>query len=260
MDRITLNPAHQAPAQLRVVEGFALRASRYNHHARLQRSLAWRLAHHSLELPLPSGPMADLGAGSGLVGQALLQQGFQGRLLQVDACPALLAHNPLAARHGALLWDLNQGLPAELGNSALLISSFVLQWLDRPAERLETWCRQLAPGGWLLLAVPTAGSFPQWTGAARAAGVRCTRWPLPSSHGLTAMAAGQLEIHLLRRLHFSLTYADGLAFLQQLKELGAGTSRQPPLAPQELRRLLQHWPSSGLVTWNVLLLIGQKLP
>jgi hypothetical protein len=56
---------------------FGRQADHYNGLAKLQRAIAWRLARHCLSLPLPPGPWADLGAGSGLVGQALKDQTHQ---------------------------------------------------------------------------------------------------------------------------------------------------------------------------------------
>ena len=149
---------------------FGRHAAGYARHARLQQGVAWRLAHLCAPLPIAAGPRADLGAGSGLVGQALRAQGCQEALLQLDICPELLAHNPLAAAGAQLGWDLNRGLPEQLGQASLLTSSFALQWLENPPAQVQHWCEQLRPGGWLGLAVPTSASFPQWHQAAAAAG------------------------------------------------------------------------------------------
>lgn len=247
--------------------GFAAQAHAYERHACLQRAIAWRLARHCRDLPLPPGPVADLGAGSGLLAQALSQQTQSGQgcgwlaqrgLLQLDLCPELLARNPAAQSWGARLWDLEQGLPAELCGAALLCSSFALQWLSRPAAQLEHWCGRLAPGGWLVLAVPTAASFPQWRRATARAGVPFTGLELPVAAELEAVARCELVVRRLQRLRFSRHHGGGRRFLDQLRALGAGTSPHPPLSTPQLRRLLQHWPPDEPVTWELLLLIGQK--
>ena len=238
---------------------FSRQAPNYTHQARLQQGVAWRLAHLCARLPVPNGPRADLGAGSGLVGQALAVQGLAEPLLQLDLCAELLAHNPLAGADRALVWDLNQGLPHALQQAALLTSSFALQWLEDPAAQLQHWCGALCPGGWLALAVPTAASFPQWHRAATAARVPCTALPLPQADVLLAAArSGGLELRHSHRLTFSRTYGSGLGFLQQLKNLGASASRSRRLNPDQLRRLLDSWPGHGRVSWEVLLLLGQR--
>jgi malonyl-CoA O-methyltransferase len=246
---------------------FGRQADHYNGHAKLQRAIAWRLARHCLSLPIPPGPWADLGAGSGLVGQALREQAqvlqevsaqANPPLLQVDFCPELLACNPIAKGQGALLWDLNGGLPSELQQPALLTSSFALQWLDDPIQQLELWCSALRPRGWLALAVPTAGSFPQWHQAAAAAQVPFTGLALPSAQGLIAAARHHLQVHTCQPLRFTQPCANGLSFLRDVRQLGASASRQKPLHPSQLRRLLQHWPTGGTLGWEVLLLVGQR--
>jgi malonyl-CoA O-methyltransferase len=147
----------------RVRQGFGRGAASYEAQARLQQGVAWRLGRLCRDLPLPAGPCADLGAGSGLLSRALLAQrpSLDQPPLQLDLCPELLARNPFAAP-ASTPWDLNRGLPPQLQEAGLLLSSFALQWLDAPAPQLRHWAEQLRPGGWLVLALPTSGSFPQW--------------------------------------------------------------------------------------------------
>ena len=257
---------------------FGRHAPHYNDLAQLQRGIAWRLAHHCRGLTIPAGPRADLGAGSGLVGSAWSAQlanqpaqpaatpqappphapPSQAPLLQVDLCPELLARNPLAPSQGALVWDLNNDLPPTLRQAALLTSSFALQWLDDPGAQLEHWCSTLQGGGWLALAVPTCGSFPQWRQAAQRAGVPFTGLELPSAEQLAQRAGRHLQLAHCRQLHFSRSHANGLSFLRQIRQLGAGASRHGPLTAPQLRRLLQHWPSPSSQNWQVLLLVGQR--
>lgn len=266
MDRPHLIPCPPAPSAeaaftARVRERFGRRAQAYRQHARLQRAVAWRLAHLLARCGgggPPGGPAADLGAGSGLLGEALQEHGLAGALLQLDVCPELLAANPLARRHGHCLWDLNAGLPAGLRGAGLLCSSFALQWLEQPAAQLQQWCGHLAPGGWLALALPTAESFPQWHRAAARAGVPFSGLALPASAPLLAVAEQQLELRQRQLLRFSHSGENGRRFLGSLRAIGAVGSRAPRLGTAELRRLLQHWPSGEGITWTVLLLIGRR--
>jgi malonyl-CoA O-methyltransferase len=243
----------------RVRQGFGRGAASYESQARLQQAVAWRLGRLCRDLPLPAGPCADLGAGSGLLSRALLAQrpSLAKPPLQLDLCPELLARNPLAGPTTAP-WDLNRGLPPQLRDAGLLLSSFALQWLDDPMAQLAHWAGRLAPGGWLALAVPVAGSFDTWQAAARAASVPCTALPLPEADGLieAAIRAG-LEGPRAQRLRFSRAPRDGLATLRLLSSLGATASRQPPLATGQLRRLLAHWPAAPL-RWEVLVLVGRR--
>lgn len=261
------------PFSQRVRRSFGRGAPQYDQEALLQQAMAWRLAHLCAELPLPDGPCADLGAGTGLLSRALRHHhDLLGRRppLQLDLCPELLARNPLAVPEPenfspgshqplGLLWDLNEGLPDAVANAALLASSFALQWLRQPAAVLSQWCRSLRPGGWLVLAVPTAGSFPQWRDAAERSGVPCSALPLPEADALLDAAVGSgLQLRRGQRLRFSRPEQGGLRTLRHLQRLGAGASRDRPLSTGQLRRLLAHWPATSPLSWEVLLLIGQR--
>ncbi|MCP9775245.1 SAM-dependent methyltransferase [Cyanobium sp. WAJ14-Wanaka] len=240
---------------------FGGQAPSYNQHALLQQAIAWRLAHHCRRLQIPQGARADLGAGTGLVGQAMAAQGISdpySPLLQIDLCPELLARNPLATPPNHLIWDLNNGLPPQLPQAALLTSSFALQWLEDPRSQLDHWCGRLQPAGWLALAVPTAGSFPEWRQAADQAGVACTALELPAAEGLIQAAANHLELKTCQQLWLGRRHGSGSQFLSQLQQLGASASRQPGLGAEAMRRLLRHWPRDGTIHWQVLLLLGQR--
>jgi malonyl-CoA O-methyltransferase len=257
----------------RVRQGFGQRADTYESHASLQQAMAWRLARLCRNLPLPSGPRADLGAGSGLLSRALLRHchALAGEPpWQIDHCPELLDRNPLVGSQAAVegipgrgaavkVWDLNDGLPDDLRGAALLASSFALQWLDAPAAQLAHWCGRLRPGGWLALALPTAGSFPQWHRAAAAADVPCTALELPDAEELAAITIREgLAVDHRLVLRFSHPNQGGLETLRHLRGLGATTSRQSPLGAGQLRRLLAQWPAATPLSWEVLLLVGRK--
>ena len=242
---------------LAVGRSFGRRAVHYDNHAQLQRAVAWRLARHCRDLVIPGGPCADLGAGSGLVSLALRSQRMDLTPTQIDLCPEMLARNPLAGPESCN-WDLNQGLPLDLYGAGLLLSSFALQWLEDPSRQLELWCRQLRPGGWLVLAVPTAGSFPQWRQAARAAGLPWSGLILPEANDLLAVARQNLQLRRGQLLTFQRPSASPRAFLHSLCHLGAQASRTAPQGPAALRRLLAHWPQENRISWSVLLLIGQR--
>ncbi len=239
---------------------FGRQAAHYEQGAQLQAAMAWRLAHLCRHLALPSGPCADLGAGSGLLARAIAQQRPALELLRLDNCPELLAQGLSRAPGPALQWDLEQGLPPQLEQAALLVSNFALQWLEQPERELQRWCQKLQPGGWLALAVPTAGSFAPWRAAAASAGVPFTGLGLPDAASLEAVARQDLILHCCRRLHFSRASQDGLAFLRQIKAIGAQASRRAPLSPTQLRQLLAHWPTASKPQpdWQVLLVLGRK--
>ena len=248
----------------RVRDCFGRGAAGYEQAAGLQTAVAARLGRLSRAIAsaLPPGPRADLGAGSGLLSRAMAANLGGPALLRVDQCPDLLAqeqrHDPKIGAQ-QLLWDLNSGLPRQLQGAALLASSFALQWLEQPEQQLSAWCRQLAQGGWLVLAVPTAASFGIWRAAARAGGVPFSGLELPNASGLERVVRRELQVQRLDRLRFSRANHGALAFLRRFRAIGAQASRQRRLSAAELRQLIAHWPPADQpLVWEVLLVIGQR--
>ena len=244
------------------MNAFARGASCYARDARLQQAVAWRLARHCRGIPLPDGPVVDLGAGSGNLSRALSAQRPGLDPLLVDNCGELLAE--AAAPAGRCRpWDLNAGLPPEARAAALLLSSFALHWLKAPEQQLRHWCEQLLPGGWLALAVPLQGSFTSWHQAAEGAGVACSALPLPRELDLLAALPPGCRPHRQQRLRFSCRYPSAMAFLAELKRHGVNGGASAQLSPTELRRLLKHWPmqeqDQGVsLNWDLLLLLARR--
>ena len=241
---------------------FASAAPTYAKEARLQQAVAWRLAQLCQSLPLPPGPVLDLGAGPGNLAAALRRQRPELHPLLLDDCAELLAE-ATAPSEQRLLWDLNCGLPEAAQGAALLMSSFALHWLEAPLVQLELWARALAPGGGLARLVPEGGSFQGWRQAALGAGVTCTALVLPQAQELIETVEGQLQLHSSKRLRFTRPYGSPLQFLRELKRLGVHGGGRQPLAVADCRQLLRHWPqqtSNGIkVNWDLQLLLAQKL-
>ena len=246
----------------RVRACFSGAAPVYEGGARIQRAIAWRLGHLCRPLAIGPGPRADLGAGTGLLARSIALQRPDLNLLRLDNCQALLETEPAAAGARArLLWDLNRGLPGQLAGASLLASSFALQWLEQPQLQLDQWASQLARGGWLVLAVPCSASFQQWRQAAERAQVPFTGLALPAASGLVEAAERQLQLVRCQRLRFSRRRPQALAFLRELKAIGAQASPTGQLSPTELRRLQAHWPprvDECPLEWEVLLLLARK--
>ncbi|MXW40305.1 MAG: methyltransferase domain-containing protein [Synechococcus sp. SB0668_bin_15] len=234
-------------------------AAAYVREARLQRGVARRLAglwRCTLANRLPPGPRLDLGGGAGALARALARQGCP-PLQVVDRSASLLR---LATGLQVRPWDLERGLP--VAEPALLASSFALHWLAQPLESLGQWCRALRPGGQLLLAVPTSGSFTSWRQATRQAGVPWTGLPLPSAQPLQEVLASHLQLHHCRLLQRRQGWPSALAFFQHLKRSGLTGGASSRLGPGELRRLDRCWPRGPqgrvIVEWEVLMVVAEK--
>ncbi len=243
-----------------VLKNFEGAAETYNKQALLQRSIAWRLAMQCSNLPIPKGLWVDLGAGTGLLANALETCNKGTSVLRLDGSPGMLKRHHLN-KH-TKLWDLNQGLPSWPRVPTLLTSSFVLHWLKDPQARLKEWFVALPPGGWLVLAVPVEGSFPQWHYAANQAGVCCTAMPLPNKSELISTLPQESIFY--NHLHFFTTSShEVLPLLKQLRQIGAHASPKASLDIGKWRRVTNSWPRnennhSFNLTWHIQLLFIRR--
>ena len=241
----------------RVVARFSRSADRYDGAARLQRAMARQLAERCRREAIPRGLWADLGSGTGLLADDLERLHPGQRVLRVDGSEAMLRRHQPSAQISCV--DLNQPLPEWSTAPVLLSSSFVLHWLTDPARSLQHWFERLGQGGWLIVAVPVAGSFQQWHQAAERAGVPCTALRFPATDQLLDVLPGAAVRH--RRLHrFSRSAQRPLELLRPMTTIGAGSSRHASLGSGQWRRLARAWPDADTptLTWHVLSLMLKR--
>ena len=240
-----------------ILKQFSDAADRYNHAARLQEGMAWRLAGHCRHLRIPRGFWVDLGSGTGRLADALEITHPGQSVLRVDGSAAMLQQQKPSAT--TLQWDLSRGLPPWPKQPQLLSSSFALHWLPNPVQSLRMWIQSLQPGSWLVLAVPIDGSFTQWHAAAAAAGELCTALPLPVGEDLTAaIPPGMVQQQQL--LQFSQTADSPASLLKPMIEIGAGSTTADRLPPGAWRRIFKAWPQANItnrfaLSWRIQLLI-----
>ena len=244
----------------KVLQRFDGAATQYNQAARLQTAMAWRLAGCCKRLPIPSGRWLDLGSGTGLLADAIEQRN-PGRVVErIDGSPSMLARN--SRPDHTQLWDLNQPLEGRDDPPTLIASSFCLHWLSDPGTRLQNWFECLAPGGWLIVALPVEGCFPQWHKAARQAAVPCSALGFPTTNALTASLPKQ-QIRHQQQLNFSEQASHITDLLRPMQTIGAGTTARSALSVKQWRQLSAHWPdrtARGQVrlTWLIQLLVIER--
>ncbi len=243
-----------------VLNNFEQASRSYNNHAELQRRFALILADYCSKQKIKSGIWADLGAGTGLLADALEACNPSQSVIRVDGSPGMLSQSN--SESPSQLWDLNLGLPGWSKAPQLIASNFSLQWLKDPAFRLEEWFNALAPGGWLAVAVPIKGSFTEWQHAAKQSGTTYTGFSLPSKKSLLEVFE---KSHIkYESVHsFSQKAPDMFSLLKPIIKIGAHYSSKSTLSVGNWRRIQKAWPRSqqdGTVqlTWLTLVVLIQK--
>lgn len=234
------------PARKRAIaRSFDAAAGDYDAHAPVQRRAAKQLAERISALALAARPrILEIGCGTGFLSAALVRHFPDARCLFTDLSPAMVGRcrAKISRRGGAAQLAVMDGEAlAAAGPFDLIASSFAFQWfLDLPAA-IAAMGAQLASGGHLAFATLGAESFGEWRGLHHAAGVPFAGLNFPDASALSRIAADAgldgtvAEERIVRR------YPGPIAFLRELKSLGAGTPAQGtrPLSIAELRRALR---------------------
>jgi malonyl-CoA O-methyltransferase len=233
-----------------IARSFDAAAETYDDHAAVQREVARRLADRIARQALPPAPrILEVGCGTGLLSEALLERLPGARCLFTDLSPAMVrrCREKLYRLPGVGFAIMDGEAPAVGVGFDLVVSSFALQWFLDLGRALDRLAGCLRPGGRLVFATLGAETFTQWRAAHAAVGLSYGGIALPTAaalvreiHGPEGPGAVKLagaieEQRIVRR------YPHAFAFLHELKALGADVP-QPghrPLDPGSLRRLLR---------------------
>jgi malonyl-CoA O-methyltransferase len=234
-----------------IVAAFDAAAATYDPASQLQLAVAERLL---AAIPSSCQPQTilELGCGTGILTTGAMARWPQAHLTALDAAPAMLAQlrrklpqvQPVCA-------DANAFVPQQAYD--LILSSMLLHWLPQPQLLLQRWQSWLNRGGVLAVALPVAGSLPEWQTLCAAAGMADRRWLFPPAKALSALPMPQTTTRLTMR------YPTVRDFLHSLKATGAHSGAAVPSLPiGGLRRLLRHTASQPFAaTYAIRLLIGQ---
>lgn len=262
---------------------FSSHAKRYREVARVQREAADRLARalDPWRESLPSGPVLEVGAGTGLFSRHL-DRLFPARKLWVtDLSQSMLDEavaelNQKSKSHVARefrihdaesgWFDPNDAESHSKGQSlavrpgpdespqtawdspgpwALVTGNFVAQWFRDPSGTLSRLATGLAPGGLILMAMPGMDSFPEWKERCRKLNITFTGNQLPDTERLVIQCSSgpfQVDYH---EEPFKTTYESALHFFQELRDVGASTPLSgKQLSARDFRRLVKEWDQS----------------
>jgi malonyl-CoA O-methyltransferase len=234
-----------------IADSFGKAASFYDEHASVQKEVADRLIA-SLQ-PwrdiIPSGPIIELGAGTGFVTKGVADL-YPGREIQVmdfsegmiQFCQSKLAdYDNLSFKIG----DAEQVPEVDDPHYAMTVSGFTAHWFDHPAQTLAKWLEITKPGGLLLASFPGNESFPKWKKYCQELGLPFTANELPDVEEMVIkMSVGPAQVDYYEDA-ITREYESAKDFFDQLKSLGMNTLKQGrQLTSKEMSLLVDHWDSS----------------
>ena len=243
-----------------VNKNFNEAALNYNESAAIQKSTALKLAQICSHYPIKNGLWVDLGSGTGLLAKSLEDLHPNQYVLRLDNSKQMIdQHSEKSTKQ---LWDLNDGLPNWPKKPSLLASSFVLHWLDNPQGQLQEWFNSLSSEGWIALAIPIKGSFPEWYEAAGQANLTCTALELPSYDSLIRVVPNENILYNKIEI-ITQTAARATSLLKPMIKVGAQSSQKEQLSVSDWRHLLSFWPISHKdkqvsLSWSIQFLLIKR--
>ena len=243
-----------------VNKNFNEAALSYAESASIQKNTALKLAKICSYHSIKHGLWVDLGSGTGLLAKSLEDIYPNQSVVRLDNSKKMIdQHSEKSLKQ---LWDLNNGLPKWSKKPNLLASSFVLHWLDNPQKKLKEWFNSLSLDGWIALAIPIQGSFPEWYKASEKANLTCTALDLPSYDSLIRVIPKQSILYDKIEV-VTQTTKKATSLLKPMVKVGAQSSQKEQLSVSDWRHLLSFWPISNKdqqvsLSWSIQFLLIKR--
>lgn len=234
----------------KIIKNFAKRALSYTAAADIQASVAEQLAAKVRHMQPQT--ILEVGCGTGLLSQRLIQLFPQASLLLTDAASAMLeqCRNSLSSHPRVDFACMDGEQLAVTKQYALIISSMTLHWfLDLQRSFIDI-TQHLQRGGEFIFSMLGENSFKEWRTVCQKFNVPVATPLFPAEHLLqTMLPRVQIEVVTYQR-----TYTNAYAFLRSLKNIGATVARlgYVPLPSGKLRQVLRQCDTELTISYEVL--------
>jgi malonyl-CoA O-methyltransferase len=241
---------------------FSKAATTYDTAAMVQRQAARKLSLKlkNLLTDLPDGPLLELGCGTGFMSRHIAELAGERPVYLTDLSPAMLeqCRENLAdiGRTKNLHFDcMDADTLACVNRFAAVVCSFSFQWFAEPESCLARMLESLKAGGYLLVAYPTSGSFPEWQQSCRASNRPYSGNLLPDADCLPRFAQLRALDYWSELEAISAWHKNARSFFESLRATGADFSLKRSGHPIDLLRIVRAWdkqcPAGVAATYEV---------
>jgi malonyl-CoA O-methyltransferase len=254
-----------------VADRFGRAAQTYSDYADVQERAALLLAKdlHQISPRVPSGPILEIGCGTGFFSQQLIEHLSQKNILLSDIAPDMVKvcrsriQSP-NVKFAVLDAETSRHWPQQF---ALIASAFGAQWFKDLSTTFDGIYNALVPGGYFIFSVPTNESFSEWRTLCAGENLSYTGNHLPNENKFRAFWSQRTDSFELRTHRIQTKYPTSIEFFRALKSIGATTSTNAAFSSTEdevnsgkpasnLRRIIKRWDKSTegpiVVTYEVM--------
>ncbi len=234
----------------KIIQNFDKRAETYRTAAEVQAHVAAQLAQR-LESIHPQSVL-EIGCGTGLLTQHLIQLFPESSLLITDVAPSMLDQcEQSVSSHSSIDFVLMDGEQLALNKQyELITSSMTLHWFMDLQRSCIDITNQLERGGEFIFSILGENSFKEWRMMCQQFNLPVATPIFPADHLLETMLPNvTLEVETYQQ-----TYSSAYAFLSSLKQIGAIAPRMRylPLPSGQLRQVLRQFNSEITISYEVI--------
>lgn len=222
----------------RIINCFNSKAYGYNQAADIQPLVAKNLADRLMSSRAQQ--ILEIGCGTGMLSQYLMQSFPEANLLLTDIAPAMVSacQESLAPNDKVEVVCMDGEALTTPMTFDLIVSSMTMHWFSDIKNSMASIIAKLAPGGRLMFAMLGDHSLTEWRQACKAANVSIPMPKLPSYREIQKTYPDlKLEV-VLEKMH----YRNAYQFLKTLKAIGAHAAHADHISYSAgvLRRMMRH--------------------
>ena len=244
----------------KIKNNFDKASDNYLNYSNIQRFFAERIVFYVKKLNAKKGEWLDLGSGTGLLADEIEKEFFTQKVTRIDFSKKMLLQNKLSSKK--ILWDLNNELPSNIKNSALITSNFCIHWLNDPDKIIKNWFSKLKSGGYLIISYPTKESFPEWKETCKNIGIEYSGLSFINPVNLLKDFKSD-EIYSSRNYIYLENFPDVYKLFRSIVNVGAQSSKFRRKTIKDFKKMQKFWPKNSNNTvnlsWEINIQIIQKL-
>ncbi|MDX8388540.1 MAG: malonyl-ACP O-methyltransferase BioC [Ghiorsea sp.] len=218
----------------KVRRAFSGATSNYDSHAELQREIGRRLLGHLDFTKIQPSSILDIGCGTGFFTRLLAEKYKKTNIYAADLSENMVKHTkkeharrwPWQGKYHHAVSDA-VSLPFKDGSFDLVTSNLAMQWVPEPEKMMQEMRRVLAPGGLILFSTFGRRTLMELKQTLAHINTEHTNSVLPFPD---VMSLGQklgeaaVDSPVTDADLFTLTYADTMGLIRELKGIGASAS------------------------------------